>query len=353
MPGERAGAVERESRVILAGVDENGYGPVLGPLVVSAAALSVPGGPGPDDCFRRLHSRPWESLAGAGGVTDSKRFFGAGSGASLRRLEETVLAFFLVQRGFLPPDAASLAGEVMINRAEGIPLPCTGGAGRGYCLESLGSGFPGGADLARVGETAGTISRLSREAGISWKPARCLVFCPALFPGTAGARRPGAPAWLARSSNKSDLVARAGVRLALSRAGEDNGGREPLCAVLGKVGGLGRYGPHLEAVNPGSSWRAMSEGAACSHYAFYGAPGADLFWLRGAEAASFAVSLASLFGKYLREVFMGGINRFFEPSVPGLPRASGYRDPVTRRFIAGTRQARKRAGIPDECFFRR
>jgi hypothetical protein len=81
---------------ILVGIDEAGYGPLLGPLMVSSAAFSVP-----DELLKSDH---WHLLSGAVGrqkkglagrllITDSKKAYVRTSG--LGQLRRTVLASLL------------------------------------------------------------------------------------------------------------------------------------------------------------------------------------------------------------------------------------------------------------------
>jgi hypothetical protein len=63
--------------------------------------------------------------------------------------------------------------------------------------------------------------------------------------------------------------------------------------------------------------------------------------------------MASLVGKWVRDLLMRRIVRYHQSAVPDLPEASGYHDPVTTRFIEATALTRKKAKIDDECFVRR
>jgi hypothetical protein len=63
--------------------------------------------------------------------------------------------------------------------------------------------------------------------------------------------------------------------------------------------------------------------------------------------------MASLVGKWVRDLFMSRIVRYHRALDPGLPDASGYHDPVTTRFVEATRLTRKKRVLPDDCFERR
>jgi ribonuclease HII len=47
-------------------------------------------------------------------------------------------------------------------------------------------------------------------------------------------------------------------------------------------------------------------------------------FVQGGDDKRFTVALASMLSKYLREVFMKPLNRFFEEKIPGLKPTAGY-----------------------------
>ena len=71
------------------------------------------------------------------------------------------------------------------------------------------------------------------------------------------------------------------------------------------------------------------------------------------DASDPAVALASLVGKYLREVLMAKIVTHYREAGAEVPEASGYHDPVTSRFVEATALLRKKRAFPDDCFERR
>jgi ribonuclease HII len=77
--------------------------------------------------------------------------------------------------------------------------------------------------------------------------------------------------------------------------------------------------------------------------------------VRDADERHLLVGLASLVGKYLRELLMGRIVRHYRTADPALEveHASGYHDPITTRFMVGTDALRKKRRVPDDCFVRR
>jgi len=127
--------------------------------------------------------------------------------------------------------------------------------------------------------------------------------------------------------------------------------KEPLVATCGKVGGIGKYEPFFGPL-AGRLHTALEEGQGQSCYLFPTL--GEIRFVRDADASDPLVMLASLVGKYLRELLMRRIVRHFEDEVadPAIV-PSGYHDPVTGAFVEETKKARRRLGIVQDCFERR
>jgi hypothetical protein len=126
---------------------------------------------------------------------------------------------------------------------------------------------------------------------------------------------------------------------------------EEICATCGKVGGFDRYGERFGGALSGRLHVALEEGRARSTYRLPGM--GTVSFVRDADASNMLVSMASLVGKWVRDVLMSRIVRHHRESVPDLPDASGYQDALTTRFIAASALARRARSLPDECFVRR
>ena len=120
-------------------------------------------------------------------------------------------------------------------------------------------------------------------------------------------------------------------------------------ATCGKVGGFDLYD---DAFGPmGAHLRmTLAEGRRVSAYEFPGT--ARVSFVMDADASHFLVSLASLVGKWVRDVLMRKIIAYYKDHDSELPNASGYHDPVTREFIAATALVRKKKNVEDACFLR-
>jgi ribonuclease HII len=124
---------------------------------------------------------------------------------------------------------------------------------------------------------------------------------------------------------------------------------QEVLATCGKVGGIGRYerffGPLSDRVR-----LVLREERRHSAYRFPGL--GELHFVQDADAHFPLVMLASLVGKYLRELTMGRISHFYSNNIHQLENVSGYHDPRSARFVQLSRPHRRKLAIPDTCFER-
>ena len=117
-----------------------------------------------------------------------------------------------------------------------------------------------------------------------------------------------------------------------------------------RLHGEGRVGGEAAAEAGAEEGQPVAvEGRPASRYRLAGL--GTVAFVRDADGSDLLVALASLVGKYVREVLMNKISAHYRRDDPSLPRPSGYRDPVTERFIVGT-QPRRLEIVPDRCFLR-
>jgi hypothetical protein len=148
----------------------------------------------------------------------------------------------------------------------------------------------------------------------------------------------------ARGQNRFTLDLHAMEQLVLSlRQGVDS----DVHAICGKVGGMAQYGRFFGPLG-GFLHVALEQGRARSAYRFPGL--GELHFVRDADSSDPLVMIASLVGKYVRELLMHRIVRFYPASEEARP--SGYHDPLTTRFVARTALIRRNRGVPKTCFER-
>lgn len=292
-----------------AGIDENGLGPRLGPLVVTGV-LARAGSAGP----ARL-----EGLARLG---DSKRLMAHNDVA----LGEA-WARLLVPAARSP---AELVAALSLDPGEALRSPCPPGL-EAQCWPAPA---PFAAPDALVDEVRKDFERLAAR-GLAGLAARSVILCPKRLHRERG---------LGRTLFEIDLHAMERLALALRAAA----GAE-VEIVCGKVGGINAYGGRFGPL-AGRPCAAEEEGRARSAYRVAGL--GRIAFVRDADGDDPLVALASMVGKYVREVLMGTVVGYYRRLDPSLPDASGYRDPVTGRFVLLTAELRRRAGVADECFLR-
>jgi hypothetical protein len=199
------------------------------------------------------------------------------------------------------------------------------------CWSTAGEELVAPAEL--VEEVTGDLARLEAK-GVEVLGVRVVIVC---------AKRLNAA--IDRGLSRFHVDLHSMERLVSELAGELGGGVRATC---GKVGGFDRYG---DAFGRFLLSTPIVEGRARSAYAVPGI--GEVAFVRDAEERDLLVAMASLVGKWVRDLLMRRIVRFHRANVPDLPDASGYHDPVTTRFIDATALTRRKAKLPDECFVRR
>lgn len=276
------------------GIDEAGYGPNLGPLVMSAVVV------------RSLDDRPpdlWADASGqvtrAGGdprllwVDDSKAVYRGGQGRE--RLEDACLATLL---------------------GAGVEPPGTLGA----LLETLGSGGLGGAELdpwldAGDPPILWRTRAVSPFEGTAWRlvAVRTAVVGPARF--NAGLRRHG---------SKAAVHFETFSRL-LREVWELASDEEPVEVRCDKHGGRHFYYEPLLNAFPDSWIDRGDEGPLLSRYVIRREGRRLTLRLQPrADAEDGLVALASLVSKAVREWWMEVFNAHWLARVPGLKPTAGY-----------------------------
>ena len=304
------------------GVDENGLGPRLGPLVVTGALARIDSGSVPDALFAKGVSR--------GLLGDSKGLVSYRDDA-LGEAWARVLTRGACGGAAAPNDVLEvlhLDGRVWLRAL------CPS-AHAEQCWGSAHEVFHAQASL--VADVAAFVAEL-RAAGVTLGVPRVAIRCTARL-NEALAR--------GRSRFDEDLHAmEAIVAWAMEEAAREGRFVEAVC---GKVGNRVRY---LEAFRtlPAHEVAFFDELPEASTYRF--GDRAVVRFVRDADADDLLVGLASLVGKWTRDLLMDRIVTHHRRLVPEAERVSGYHDPRTARFVELTRPARLRSGLPDRCFER-
>jgi len=305
---------------IRVGIDENGLGPRLGPLVVTAVIARVTG-----DGARIAQSRPRGALSKRLG--DSKMFVAHGD-VALGEAWARVCGERIGVDGSSPD--ALLHGFSLDSRAELRSL-CPNHV-EAQCWGTHGDRFEAQDDaLATLRQD---LDKLAAK-GLTVVGVRTGVVCTKRLNQ-------------ARSEGRSrfDVDLHTMEKIVLDTRAKVSGNLDVVC---GKVGGYAKYSPAFGPL-AGRLHAVVEEGAKRSAYSFPGI-GAIAF-VRDADTHHLLVAMASMIGKWVREMLMERIVRHYHDGSEQALTASGYHDPVTNRFVLATAPMRQSRAVPDTCFER-
>lgn len=297
---------------VIAGIDEAGFGPVLGPLVVSATAFEVDDEHAQGCLWRMLAPAVSPGLAKRRrriAIADSKRLYhGLRGSAGLEHLERGVLSML----------AAVGAPTATLREVLGALAPSAPDNAEKYPWYAQ-------ADLTLprgISETDLKLSANSLRAAMSDVAVRPLMFSSE--PIFAAEYNRLVSTVRNKSSVLFDVTCRLLDRLWRMRA------KGPIYVWVDRQGGRMRYLPQLQRVFPDAAHKIVAESDTASSYQLT-APGRDwrISFVRDAERKQLPVALASMMSKYLRELFMELLNTFWRQRLPELePTAGYYRDGV-------------------------
>jgi ribonuclease HII len=309
------------------GADENGLGPRLGPMIVTAVLAEVTP-EGHAAASRKARGKLGERLG------DSKALVSHGDVALGEAWTRA-----LVERGCgraeigrAPTTVDELVHAVSADAREVLRAPCPEG-GEAHCWS--GGADPLGADPALVATLHADLDKLATK-GVRIAGVRSKIVCTKRLNDALGQ---------GKSRFTVDLHAMEELILGF----REQAGAEVL-AICGKVGGFGKYEEAFGPLN-GRLCSVLEERRPSSRYYFPGV--GELAFVMDADDSDLLVSMASLVGKYLREVLMAKIVGHYRSEGVEVPEASGYHDPVTARFVEATALLRKKRAFPDDCFERR
>jgi ribonuclease HII len=315
----------------IVGLDEAGYGPNLGPFVMSSVALQVPDGVHETDpwqllsvavCKRTDHHPGDPRLI----VDDSKAVHSAKHGvAALEQnlwpflqphddLKAELIKDFWLQRVISPME--HLHNEKWINPTATMPV--------------------GKDTMERVLPTATVLQRQITQKNIVIGPLRSIVVFPKHFNELAD-----------KYDSKAAVTLHAVEQLLLHLP---CGPEDDVRIVVDRLGGRQQYQPFLQKVFPDHLVLCRGETPKSSSYQL--THRRTIQFRVQAEQHSFCVALASMLSKYLREVLMLHFNDFWLKQVPGLKPTAGYPGDAAR-FWKATAGVRQKIGVRDDDWWRK
>jgi len=372
---------------VIAGIDEAGYGPLLGPLVVSAVAFDVGshlhfahgGHVRNEDVTPAAGEDLWTRLADVVtrsardpcrvAVDDSKRLFNQSRG--VRHIERTALAFAAAAQGAnLPFCPLSLPGRGRLVREAGEGEATTEGTPSPYPLPPRGRGVIRPATFRSLLRAVADVAEADLDAEPWYRGADFPIPLAAdaaqveadaaRLRQASGARFLGVRSLPVLVAEYNRLVTAHGTKSAtlflktsaLLAALWRDWGERGLIVRVDKHGGRNRYGLLLHQTFFGARVRTLAEGAQESLYTVADGPRRmTIGFYEGGDARHLPVALASIYSKYLRELLMHPFNAWWCERVPGLKPTAGYAADG-RRFLRDTAAARRQLGIPDPQLIR-
>ncbi|MFH1718212.1 MAG: hypothetical protein ABIF19_12735, partial [Planctomycetota bacterium] len=288
---------------VLAGIDEAGYGPILGPLVVSSSAFSLPSHLLKSDLWQILRkslSDRRSRLAGRLLIADSKKAYSRSLG--IKHLERTTLTLLKCFR------------KEPTTLTELIELLCPDCLGRlsDYPWYADIDAYRLSTDVADRGIASAVFADDMASNGIELLAMKSCCFDVAHYNKMVAAVK-----------NKSTVLFSATSHL-MKKAYDDFGG-DDLHIVVDRQGGRVHYRQNLQLMFGDMQLRILHESPETSSYELKAdSKSMRVHFVVGADKRFLPVSLASMVSKYLRELLIDNINRYFAGFNSNLRPTAGY-----------------------------
>lgn len=309
---------------IVAGIDEAGYGPTLGPLVVTGVVFEVPDDQA-DACLWELLSQSVTRKPTRKDlrlpVLDSKKLHARGTG--IESLERTALSMW---QSSMP--APGNFTELLERVAPHIPA-----AMQSYpWYADLKLDLPAQVDPGAVATQANAVRRNARAADV-----RLLaVISEPLLEGHYNRL-------VSNTRNKGVVLM--GLTLRVVQRILDRAAGSPVRIYADRHSGRRRYLNPLMASFEDFEFQILEESDQRSAYRLIRSPAShQIEFCTSGEEKHLATALASVFSKYLRELFMQGFNRYWSQRVDSLRPTAGYYTDA-QRYLQDIAQAITDEGV--------
>lgn len=298
--------------VILAGIDEAGYGPILGPLVVSCSAFSIPENMVACDLWGVLKKSVAKNRKHLGGrvlIADSKKAYSTSIG--IKHLQRTTLAMmkslgfepqsFNQALSYLCPDCFSrLADYPWHQNTESLQIHC---------------------DKADIRIASEVLANDMAENHIKPLALRSICLDTVYYNNL-----------VSRTKNKASVLFSAAANL-MQKIWDDFP-KNNLQIIIDRQGGRSHYRKNLQLAFSELELVIIAENDNCSTYELKNnSRSMRVHFVTKADDRFLAVSLASMVSKYVREILIADINRYFLSFEPSLKPTAGYWQDG-QRFIA-------------------
>ena len=289
--------------VVLVGIDEAGYGPILGPLVVSSSTFLLPHHLLTADLWQILRKSVGsrrKHLAGRVLITDSKKAFNKSLGT--KHLKRTILAC-LRCLGKKPATLTELLSFLCPDGVEQLEF---------YPWYRDIESYKILADETDMAIASAVLAEDLAANGITLLELKSCCIEVAYYNKMVGSVK-----------NKASVLFTAVSQLIKNAF--DNFAGEVLQIIVDRQGGRVRYQRILQRMFPELELKILKESPAVSSYELQ-ADGKQmrLHFVVDADEQYFPVCLASMLSKYLRELLVDNINRYFVSHCAQLRPTAGY-----------------------------
>jgi len=315
---------------IIAGIDEAGYGPLLGPMVVTITAFDVPDEKAECSLWDLLNYAVSNDLKGKGHrltVRDSKRLYNAQKG--LKPLENAALSF-LWSKDLKTTSFYQLLKNLLCYHPETIAeYPWY--TGKDYPL-------PLATNISAVLNYADLLKYALNKQGVQFCYASSCVVTVQEFNEQVRV-----------TGNKSVVLFNTCAALIFRLWNNFKGN---ISLIVDKQGGRNHYAELLKGCLPKVDVKILKESAKVSTYEVVdGQRKMEISFVEKGEDTCMAVALASIFSKYVRELFMHLENQYWFHFVPNLKPTAGYYTDALR-FLSQIADVRKKKAIQDNIVIR-
>jgi ribonuclease HII len=312
--------------LIYAGIDEAGYGPMFGPLTVACTVFRLhehdpaTGAPNLWQLLKKSVCRSRNDKSRRIAIEDSKKLKGANDGAChpLKHLERGVLSFALTRDAAIGNDESLLA---WLN----VPRPQAG-------WYASTTPLPLAQTLDELRIATASITKSMARADVSCEHLQCEAIDAAAFNRQLGL-----------TGSKASVNFSAVMRL-VDRIWQRHRHDHPRI-IVDRQGGRTQYLRPLQQCYPEASIRILAEEDTISRYELRdGDACLTISFAVEAESRHLPVALASMTAKYVRELLMLRLNRFFCGHMPELKPTAGYVQDG-RRYLADIEPVIARLGL--------
>ncbi len=288
---------------VLVGIDEAGFGPLLGPLVVSSAAYSLDRHPPDTDLWQLLNKSVAGSrkhLAGRLLIADSKKVYSKSLG--IKHLQRTVLACLKS----LGQEPATLHQLLMHLCPDCLPRLSN------YPWYRQTETYPLNMDQADIAIASNVFKDDLTSNNIKLLNLKSCCLDVACYNK------------MVRSvKNKANVLFTA-TSVLIKHAFENFAG-DGLQIIVDRQGGRVHYRKILQRMFGDMHLTILTQSPACSSYELRaGSKKMRLHFVVGADDRFLPTSLASMASKYIRELLVDNINRYFTAHCASLKPTAGY-----------------------------